>query len=131
MAADSEDTLLNNTTASPPGDTAAPPQKKPRLSAGAYAGIGVGCVFGLSFLGAATLVWRRRSKSATSSETHHAFHKAELHGEGKPRLEAMSNTRMELETIEPGHEIKGSQTVPHEMQGSEVPIHELGHTGTR
>jgi uncharacterized protein (TIGR03382 family) len=118
----------NNTTASlnPGNTTTASLQRTHRLSTGAYAGIGVGSAMGILLLGAAALVWRRRSRSLNSSEAEATFQKAELHGEEKPRLEAMSSSRMEMETTEPGYEIEGSQTVPFEMQGSEVPVYELG-----
>jgi hypothetical protein len=115
----------------PGNTTTASLQRTHRLSTGAYAGIGVGSAIGILLLGAAALVWRRRSRSLNSSEAEATFQKAELHGEEKPRLEAMSSSRMEMETTEPGHEIKGSQTVPFEMQGSEVPVYELGPKNDR
>lgn len=123
LAIESEGNLGNNTTAIP--------QTTHRLSSGAYAGIGVGSAVAISLLAAAVLAWRRRSRTLTSSETQATIQKAELHGEGKPHLEAMSSSRLEMETSEPGHEMRGSQTVPFEMQGSELPVHELGHENNR
>lgn len=41
----------------------------------------------------------------------------------------MSATRQGLDTAEPEHEFAGVQLLLGELEGSEVPVYELGHLG--
>lgn len=109
------------------------PEQHPKtgLKAGAYAGIGVGCTI-LIIFGIGILVWRVRTRKAPfHEEEQDRFDKSELDGQGKPRVEALSAAKQELETTGPEHEFAGRQLLPFELAGSKVPIYELEHSGSQ
>jgi hypothetical protein len=112
--------------------------KNRNLTPGAYSGIGVGVGI-IVLVGMGLLVsWRKgwgffRKKVASRDN----FEKSELHGNAKPRLEAMEKERAELagevtveameremaelETVEPSHEAGGLASTTDSLDG----IHEL------
>ena len=84
----------------------------------------------LLLLGVGAVVWHRRFKKKREppkTEPQDRFDKSELHGQEKPRLELIGNSRLELEVTEPGHEISGSQLPPAELEGCKPLVYELHH----
>lgn len=103
------------------------------MSAGAYAGIGLGVglaiLIGVSIL----LSWKKKwfFFRKKTSDTQIKFEKEELHGEAIPRVEVMEKERAELEdkslievmewevaelqTVESSHEASGTVIAGHDM----------------
>jgi len=130
---------ISNATGSGPGTIADKPSAS--LSTAAYAGIGVGAALLVLLVAGLLLCWKKQwlffNKTPVTQEQ---FNKLELHGEDKPRVEAMEKERAELEdkstvqvmerervelqSVEPNHEIS-APTVPgldltHELDGDGV-----------
>lgn len=101
-------------------------QNRNHLPVGAYVGIGVGSAAIIILLGLGMYLWWRNNSTVQATKDDD-FHKAELHGEAKPPLEAVGTSLMELETIELRQEAIDSHSTPWELEGSDVPLAELEH----
>jgi hypothetical protein len=130
----------NNKTMSSPEDT-----RDKTLSTGAYAGIGIGVGSLVLILAGLLLSWKKGwgffPKKPTVPDT---IIKSELHGEGKPRteamekewaeleakqrFEAMDREAVELETVEQSHEVEGATSPTVDGQDG---LHELDGDQTR
>lgn len=117
---------IGNGTAS---DTdSAPPPENGALSSSAIAGIAVSAAvisaFGIGLLLAWNKQWGFFSRDAAKEEPERTD-KAEMSGESKPWVEAMSNERAELVTREQSQEIHGMGRPVAELEGSSA-YRELG-----
>jgi hypothetical protein len=89
------------------------------LSSGASAGIAVGVTAFVLIAIALVIAWRRRwGVFRVKKQIQEPSEKAELGGDAKPWIEAMSRERNELETQESSKEVAGSQVFAVELEGS-------------